>query len=167
MNRRYVLLTLAVVALLAPTAPAAQASDGSVFRAWTRENKGLRTLEKRLDSQLDTWSRSGGKKGGPARETSAKMRQLIARRKNAVAGENASSDAGAQGKSLALANLRTYDAALLKLRSAIRAGMSGNIKKARADLKSYNDLMAKAIRYENRANKAFDESEAFDEEDTT
>ena len=155
MVRRTTLLLVALVALLA-AAPAAQADDASVFKEWTRENSTLAKLENTLAKNLKTWSNSGGKKGGPALERITKIRALIARRKAAVTDEDPSTGSGASGKKNALANLRDYDAGMLKLRSAINAGMDGKAKTANSYIKQYDALIARAKRYEERANDAFD-----------
>jgi hypothetical protein len=152
--RRTALLLLALAALLA-AAPVAQADDESVFRAWTRENTTLAKLEDALDKNLKTWQRSGGKNGGPALERIAKIRRLVARRRAAVTDEEASTGNGGSGRKNALAALRDYDAAMVKLRSAINAGMDGDSRAATTYLGRYDELIARSQRYEERALAAF------------
>jgi len=139
-------------------APAAQADDEGVYRAWIAENSTLLKLENALGKNLNTWSRSGGKKGGPALERIAKMRALIARRREAVAGEDASSGAGGSGRKNALASLRNYDSALVKLRRAVQAGMAGRSKSASSYIGQYDKLVSRSQAYEQRALDAFEEA---------
>jgi hypothetical protein len=157
MPRRFALLILALSALLV-LAPAAQASDKTVFNAWVHENTTWSKLEDALGKDLNTWSNSGYRKGDPAVKRTSKIRALIARRKKAVVAEEASTSDGADGKSLALANLRDYDNGMLKLRQAVRAGMDGKTSSANRYLKQYDALIARAGRYENRANTAFEDA---------
>jgi hypothetical protein len=157
MLRRTSLLLIALVALLAAP-PAAQADDASVFKEWTRENSTLAKLETALAKNLKSWTDSGGKKGAPALERIVKIRTLIARRKKAVTEEDASTGAGGTGRKNALASLRDYDAAMLKLRSAINAGMDGKSKTANAYLKQYDALIARSKKYEARAQDAFEDA---------
>ena len=153
MARRTTFLLVALLALLA-AAPAAQASDSSAFKAWTSERNSLRTLETRLDKNLDTWANSKGTKSAPARETISKLRALIARRDKALRAEETSSSKGAKGKSNALASLRDYNAALLKLRAAV----TGKFSQANARLKEYNALIKRMKTYENRALQYFEDA---------
>jgi hypothetical protein len=155
--RRTALLLLALAALLA-AAPAAQADDESVFDAWTRENATLAKLESALAKNLKTWSRSGGRNGGPALERISKIRRLVARRRAAVTDEEPSTGKGASGRKNALAALRDYDAAMVKLRSAINAGMDGNSRKASSYLGQYDELIARSRKYERRAFAAFEDA---------
>jgi hypothetical protein len=155
--RRTALLLLALAALLA-AAPVAQADDESVFRAWTRENTTLAKLESALGKNLKTWSRSDGRNGGPALERIAKIRRLVARRRAAVTDEDASTGKGASGRKNALAALRDYDAAMVKLRNAINAGMDGNSRRASSYLGEYDALIARSQKYERRALAAFDDA---------
>jgi hypothetical protein len=157
MLRRSALLLLAFAALLA-AAPVAQAADKDVFREWTRENTTWSKLEDALGKNLNTWTNSGYKKGDPALQRISKIRTLIARRKKAVLAEESSSDDGANGKSLALANLRDYNDGLIKLRKAVYVGMDGHINSANSYLKQYDALIARAGRYEKRAHKAFQDA---------
>src|SRR5688500_180720 len=113
---RLLTLLLAAAVVLVVAAPA-QADDESVFRAWTRENTTLAKLETALDKNLKSWSNSGLRKGGPALERISKIRALIARRRAAVIDEDPSTGDGGSGKKNALAALRDYNAAMLKLRS--------------------------------------------------
>jgi hypothetical protein len=144
MIRRTALLLTALVALLA-AAPVAQADDESTYRAWTVENKTLRTHEERLDKNLDSWAKGGS--NGPARERISKIRSLIGRRDKAVRAEETSSSKGAKGRSNALAMLRDYEAAMLKLRSAV----TGKRSQANARIKEYNALIKRSRTYEDRA----------------
>jgi hypothetical protein len=155
--RRTALLLLALAALLV-AAPVAGADDESVFRAWTRENTTLAKLESALGKNLRTWERSGGRNGGPALERIAKIRRLVARRREAVTGEDASTGKGASGRKNALASLRDYDAAMVKLRAAINAGMDGDSSLATKHLGRYDELIARSQRYERRALAAFEEA---------
>jgi hypothetical protein len=147
------LLTAAAVMLLA--APA-QADDDSVYGAWTGENTTLAKLETALDKNLKTWSNSNLKKGGPALERISKIRALIARRRAAVLDEDPSTGDGGSGKKNALAALRDYNAAMLKLRSAVQAGMKGNAKSAKSYLSQYDALIKRSQKYERRAQAAFE-----------
>src|SRR3712207_852516 len=149
MFRRTALLAL-LIALL--TAPAAQADDTSTFQAWVAENKTLRTHEDRLDKQLDAWARGGSSM--PARERISKMRALIERRDEAVRAEATSSSKGAKGKSNALAMLRDYDAALLKLRAAL----TGKRNRANSRIAEYNALIKRSRKYEDRAIAYFEDA---------
>ena len=148
-------LALAAVAVLV-AAPAAQASDESVFRAWTHENPTLAKLEKALGKNLKTWSNSGGRNGGPALERITKIRALISRREARVLEEVPSTSRGGSGKKNALASLRDYDAAMAKLRRAIRAGMDGKTKTASSYLDQYDALIERSQKYERRALDAFE-----------
>lgn len=150
MLRRTALLLAALIALLA--APAAQADDASTFQAWTAENKTLATHEERLDKALDAWARGGSNKA--ARERISKMRALLARRDEAVRAEQTSSSKGAKGKSNALAMLRDYDGALLKLRSAV----TGKRSQANARIKEYSALIKRSGTYEDRAIAYFEDA---------
>lgn len=154
MLRRIAYLLAALVALAA-FAPVAQADDQSVFDAWVRENNALAKLETALGKNLKTWSSSSGRKGGPALERITKIRALIARRTAAVNDEDASTSKGASARKNALANLRDYDAAMVKLRNAVRAGMDGDAGKADRYLAQYDALVARARKYEKRARDAF------------
>jgi hypothetical protein len=126
-----------------------------VFDAWTAENQALAKLEDRLGKNLRSWENSSFRKGEPAVETIGRIRKLVARRKKAVAAQDPSSSNGQDGKSLALANLRDYDAAMVKLRRGVEAGMARRFGKADAYLSEYRSLIKRAGRYENRANAAF------------
>jgi hypothetical protein len=150
MLRRTALLVVALLALAA--APVAQADDESTYRAWTAENKTLRTHEDRLDKALDTWAKGGSNQA--ARERISKIRALIARRDRAVRGEEASSSKGAKGRSNALAMLRDYEAAMLKLRSAV----TGKRSQANTRIKEYNALIKRSRTYENRALTYFEDA---------
>jgi hypothetical protein len=143
-------------ALLLVAAPVAQADDQSVFDAWTRENTTLAKLEKALGKNLKTWSSSNGSKGGPALERISKIRTVIARRRAAVTGEDPSTGDGGSGRKNALASLRDYDAAMVKLRSAINAGMDRKTKRAGSYLGQYDALIARSQKYEKRALDAFE-----------
>lgn len=153
MLRRTALLLAGVIALLA-AAPVAQADDASTFKAWTAENKTLSKLESRLSKNLKAWSSSNGAKDGPARETIGKIRALIARRDKAVRAEKTSSSKGAKGRSNALAMLRDYSAAMLKLRSAV----TGKMSQANSRIKQYNALMKRSRTYEDRAIAYFEDA---------
>ncbi|HEX2125033.1 MAG TPA: hypothetical protein VHF45_00565 [Thermoleophilaceae bacterium] len=144
MLRRTALLLAALAALLA-AAPVAQADDASTYRAWTAENKTLAIHEDRLDKALDAWARGGSNKA--ARERISKIRALIARRDEAVRAETTSSSKGAKGKSNALAMLRDYGAAMLKLRAAV----TGKRSQANSRLAEYNALIKRSRKYEDRA----------------
>ena len=157
MLKRTALLLVAVAALLA-AAPAAQADDESVFRAWTHENQTLAKLESALAKDLKTWSSSGGRKGGPALERIAKIRKLIARRQDSVSAEDASTGAGGSGRKNALASLRDYYAAMVKLRRAIVAGMDGRSGTANSYVAQYDALIERSQKYERRALKAFEDA---------
>ena len=137
-------------------APVAQASDESVFRAWTHENKTLAKLETALAKNLKTWSNSGGRNGEPALERITKIRALVARRRARVLEEDPSTGDGGSGKKNALASLRDYDAAMVKLRRAIRAGMDGETRTASSYLDRYDALIERSQKYERRALKAFE-----------
>ena len=158
MLKRTTLLVLALAALLA-AAPMAQADDQSVFDAWTHENPSLANLQDALAKNLKTWQSSNGKKGGPALERISKIRALIARRKKALAAEEPSTTAGKHAQRLAGYHLRDYNAGMLKLRSAINAGMAGNARGANSLLKEYNSLMARAKKYRSQAYDAFKNAE--------
>ncbi len=151
MARRTAVLLAAVLALMA-AAPVAQADDKSTYRAWIAENKTLRTLEDRLDKNLDSWARGGS--SAPARERISKIRALIARRDRAVRAEEASTSAGAKGRSNALAMLRDYDAAMLKLRAAV----TGKRSQANSRIAEYNALIKRSRKYENRALRYFEDA---------
>jgi hypothetical protein len=157
MPRRTALLLLSLVALMV-AAPAAQADDASVFKEWTRENTTLAKLETALGKNLKSWTDSGGKKGAPALERISKIRTLIARRKKAVTEEEASTGKGGTGRKNALASLRDYDAAMVKLRNAINAGMAGRSSTANSYLKQYDALIARSKKYERRAQDAFEDA---------
>ena len=154
---RIALTSLAVLALLA-VAPAAQADDASVFDAWTAENQSLATLEDRLEKNLRSWERSSFRKGEPAVETIGRIRKLIARRRKAVSAQEPSSSDGRDGKSLALANLRDYDSAMVKLKRAVESGMARRFGQADRYLGQYRELMRRAEKYEARANVQFSEA---------
>ena len=151
------LLLLALTALLV-AAPVAQASDKSVFRAWTSENRTLGKLESTLAKNLKSWTDSGGRRGTPALERIAKIRTLVARRKAAVNDEEAATAKGASGRKNALASLRDYDAAMVRLRNALNAGMDGRSSTANSYLKQYDSLIARSGKYEDRALAAFKEA---------
>ena len=150
------LLLIATALLVA--APIAQADDESVYRAWTDENTTLAKLEKTLGKNLKTWSNSNGANGGPALERITKIRALVARRKKAVTAEDASTGDGGSGRKNALASLRDYDAAMLKLRSAIHAGMDGRASTANSYIKQYRALIERSQKYERRALDAFEDA---------
>ena len=152
---RLLTLLLAAALLLVVAAPA-QADDESVFRAWTRENSTLAKLEIGLDKNLRSWSNSGLKKGAPALERISKIRALVARRRAAVIEEDPSTGDGGSGKKNALAAMRDYNSAMLKLRSAINAGMDGNSSSARSYLRQYDALIQRSQKYERRAEAAFE-----------
>jgi hypothetical protein len=150
MLRRNAFLLVALFALAA--APAAQADDTSTYRAWTSENKTLATHEDRLDKALDAWAKGGSNKA--TRERISKIRSLIARRDDAVRAETTSSSKGAKGKSNALAMLRDYEAAMLKLRAAV----TGKRSQANARIKEYNALIKRSRKYEDRAIAYFEDA---------
>ncbi|HEX8743644.1 MAG TPA: hypothetical protein VF712_10965 [Thermoleophilaceae bacterium] len=157
MLRRITLLLAAAVALLS-AAPVAQADDESAYRAWVAENSTLFKLDDALDRNLDTWARSNGKRGEPALERIAKMRALLARRTKAVAAEDASTGDGGSGRKNALANLRDWDAALVKLRRGVRAGMAGRASAANSYVRQYKALYDRSQRYAKRAQDAFEDA---------
>jgi hypothetical protein len=152
---RLLTLLLTAVVVLVVAAPAL-ADDQSVFDAWTRENTTLAKHEKALGKNLKSWSDSGLRKGGPALERISKIRALIARRRAAVLDEDPSTGDGGSGRKNALAALRDYNAAMLKLRSAINAGMDGNGSRANSYLKQYDALIDRSQKYERRALAAFE-----------
>jgi hypothetical protein len=152
--RLSVFLLIAIVFVVA--VPAAQADDTSVFRAWTHENTTLAKLETALGKNLKTWSQSNGRKGGPALERIVKIRALLARRKKAVTEEEASTGDGGSGRKNALASLRDYDIAMVRLRSAVNAGMDGRAKTASSYVKQYQALIERSQKYERRALAAFE-----------
>jgi hypothetical protein len=150
MTLRTALAAAMLIALL--VAPAARADDAGTFRAWTAENKTLATHEDRLDKALDAWAKGGSNRA--ARERISKMRALIERRDEAVRAETTSSSKGAKGKSNALAMLRDYDAALLKLRAAV----TGKRSQANARIGEYNALIKRSRKYEDRALAYFEDA---------
>ena len=150
MIRRTALVTAMLIALV--IAPAAHADDASTYQAWTAENKTLATHEDRLDKALDAWARGGSNKA--TRERISKIRALIDCRDEAVRDETPPSSKGAKGKSNALAMLRDYDAAMLKLRAAV----TGKRSQANARIKEYNALIKRSRTYENRALAYFEDA---------
>lgn len=158
MIKRTALLLVSLVALLG-AAPVAQADDRSVYKAWKAENKSWATLEDRLEGNLKTWQSSGYRKTGPALETIGKIRALIARRKKAVAAEAHSTGEGKDAKSLALANLRTYDSAMVKLKRAVELGAQRKYSEANENLREYRALLKRASSYERRAQAAFEDAD--------
>jgi hypothetical protein len=152
------LAMVAMLAALAVAAPLAQADDQSVYDAWTAENSTLAKLESALGRNLKAWSRSGGSKGAPALERISRIRALVARRRQAVAAEDPSSGAGGSGRKNALAALRHYDSAMVNLRRAVRAGMDGDMRSARAYLGRYDALIERSQKYERRALAAFEDA---------
>lgn len=133
-------------------APVAQADDASTYKAWIAENKTLRTHENRLQKELNTWAKGGSSM--PVRERISKIRALIARRDKAVRAEETSSSKGAKGKSNALAMLRDYNAAMLKLRAAV----TGKRSQANSRLAEYDALMKRSRKYEDRAIAYFEDA---------
>ncbi|HEX8648784.1 MAG TPA: hypothetical protein VF715_17945 [Thermoleophilaceae bacterium] len=152
MLRRTALLMFAVAALMAAAAPVASADDASVLKAWTAENKTLSKLEKQLDGQIKA------SKANAAISTIGKIRKLVARRKKALAAEEPSTSDGKDGKSLALANLRDYDAAMVKLKRGIEAAVARKGSQAQTYFNQYRALIKKAANYEKRANQQFKEA---------
>ena len=151
MIRRSTFLLAALIALLV-SAPVASADDASTYKAWIAENKTLRTHEDRLDKALDAWARGGS--NAATRERISKMRALIGRRDRAVRAESTSSSKGAKGRSNALAMLRDYDAALLKLRAAV----TGRRSQANSRIREYNALIKRSGTYERRAIAYFEDA---------
>lgn len=151
-------LTLLVAVAALVTAPAALADDESVFNAWTAENVELAQLEKQLGKDLRTWENSSFMKGAPAISTIRKIRKVVARRRKAVTAQEPSTTDGKHGRNLALANLRDYDAAMVRLRRAIEAGMDREFKKSNGYIGEYRTLIKRAGKYEDRANDAFREA---------
>jgi hypothetical protein len=153
-SARAALILFAIVALLV-AAPAAVADDQGIYDAWIAHDSEFAQLSKDFDKGMRSWEKSGYKKPGKAYAAIDKTRKLLAQTNAEMKAQQSSSAKGAEAGNLALKSNSEFDAALAKVRKAVKYATAGSDGKASAAFEDADALFTRSLKYEKRARKAF------------
>ena len=145
----------AVAAALCLLAPAASASDKSVYRAYVSRDQDFAYLGGDLGRSLRRWERSGHRRQAPVLKVLRRGHKLIGELARVVKAEEPSSSNGTRGKKYALATLRYMDRSFTFLSKGIRARTAGHLAAAKRYMAKWRSLDRQAGRAEKRARKWF------------
>ena len=150
------LVVLLVAMALAAAAPAANASDRSVKRAWDADDAKFEEHGERVRTLYRRWERSGFRKHGRALIAAlGDTRRTLDGTRAGVRAETASSETGAKARYWALRSMRAFDSQLATEQSAVRARTNGRRRRANRLFDEAETFGRRAIRFANRAKRLF------------
>jgi hypothetical protein len=153
-TRTLLILTVAA-ALFGVLAPAALASDDSVYQAYVSRDSDFTRLGNQLKKDLKAWVRSGRTKPAPALKTIRQSRSLCGDVVTAMKAESPSSSNGTKAKKQAIASVRSLSGSLKALAGGIRARTAHHLAKAKRLAAKADALLKRSLREQKRARRFF------------